>query len=442
MHLGVCYYPEHWPESIWRDDAQRMRELGIERVRIAEFAWSRIEPEPGVYQWEWLDRAVAVLGDAGLQVVMCTPTATPPKWLVDRHPDILAIDAQGRPRAFGSRRHYDFSSAAYHEAAAGICGAIAQRYGDHPAVAFWQTDNEYGCHHTVVSYSPAAGAGFRRWLKVRYGTIDALNRAWGTVFWSMEYRSFDEIDPPVATVTEAHPTHRLDYRRFASDEVARFNRLQVDIIRQRSPGRPIAHNFMQLFAEFDHYDVAADLDIAAWDSYPLGALEEQWFDPAIKQRWLRTGHPDFASFNHDLYRGMSRLPFWVMEQQPGPVNWADWNPAPLPGMVRLWSWEAFAHGAGCVSYFRWRQAPFAQEQMHAGLNTPDNRLDVGGSEAAQVAAEIGALRSAGATEVTPDARHPASGRVALVWDYESKWLFEIHPQGKDFHYPRFAFEYY
>ncbi|GLU30193.1 beta-galactosidase [Trinickia caryophylli] len=437
MHLGVCYYPEHWPETMWEEDARRMKTLGIERVRIAEFAWSRIEPTPGQYDWAWLDRAVDTLHRAGLQIVMCTPTATPPKWLVDRHPDILPVGADGRARHFGSRRHYDFSSPSYYEAARAICTAVAAHYGNHPGVAFWQTDNEYGCHQTVVSYSNAAVARFREWLRARYGNVEALNRAWGTVFWSMEYRSFDEIDAPVATVTEAHPSHRLDYRRFASDEVARFNRMQVEIIRAHSPGRPIAHNFMQLFTEFDHYAVASDLDIAAWDSYPLGALEEQWFDAEVKGRWLRTGHPDFASFNHDVYRGMSKQPFWVMEQQPGPVNWAHWNPSPLPGMVRLWSWEAFAHGAGCVSYFRWRQAPFAQEQMHAGLNTPDNRLDMGGGEAARVADEIRALDQAHA-----EARASVRARVALVYDYPAKWLFEIHPQGADFHYPRFAFEYY
>lgn len=437
MRLGVCYYPEHWPESMWEDDARRMKALGISQVRIAEFAWSRMEPSPGEYDWGWLDRAVDVLGNAGLQVVMCTPTATPPKWLIDRHPDILPVGADGRVRGFGSRRHYDFSSPSYYEASQRICTAVAERYGKHPAVAYWQTDNEFGCHQTVVSYSPAAVARFREWLRARYGTVDALNRAWGTVFWSMEYRSFDEIDAPIGTVTEAHPSHRLDYRRFASDEVARYNRMQVEIIRAHSPGRPVAHNFMQLFTEFDHYKVAADLDVATWDSYPLGALEELWFAPELKARWLRTGHPDFASFNHDVYRGMSKLPFWVMEQQPGPVNWAQWNPAPLPGMVRLWSWEAFAHGAGCVSYFRWRQAPFAQEQMHAGLNTPDNRLDLGGNEATQVAADIRRVLDEHA-----DATHNVQADVALVFDYEAKWLFEVQPQGADFHYPRFAFEYY
>jgi beta-galactosidase len=437
MRLGVCYYPEHWPEAMWKDDAVRMKALGIEQVRIAEFAWSRMEPSPGEYDWGWLDRAVDTLAAQGLKVVMCTPTATPPKWLIDRHPDILPVGADGRVRGFGSRRHYDFSSPTYFEASKAICEAVASRYGKHPAVAYWQTDNEYGCHQTVVSYSPAAVKRFREWLKARYGSIEALNEAWGTVFWSMEYRSFDEIDAPIGTVTEAHPSHRLDYRRFASDELKRYNHMQVEIIRRHSPGRPIAHNFMQLFTEFDHYKVAQDLDVASWDSYPLGALEEQWYEPEIKARYLRTGHPDFASFNHDLYRGMSKLPFWVMEQQPGPVNWAKFNPAPLPGMVRLWSWEAFAHGAGCVSYFRWRQAPFAQEQMHAGLNTPDNRLDIGGSEAERVAQEIRAL-----AEAKADADGKVTTPVALVFDYDAKWLFEVQPQGADFHYPRFAVEYY
>jgi beta-galactosidase len=195
------------------------------------------------------------------------------------------------------------------------------------------------------------------------------------------------------------------------------------------------HNFMQLYTGFDHHAVAADLDVASWDSYPIGALEMFWFGEDDKQRWLRTGHPDFTAFHHDLYRGMSRQPFWVMEQQPGPVNWARWNPAPAPGMVRLWTWEAFAHGAEVVSYFRWRQAPFGQEQMHAGLQTPDRRLDQGGREASIVAAELGKL-----------ARLPAqaSGRapVALVFDYESLWLLDVHPQGADYNGLRLAFEAY
>ncbi|PWF55486.1 beta-galactosidase [Massilia glaciei] len=437
MKLGVCYYPEQWPEQMWDDDARRMKSMGISLVRIAEFAWSRIEPAPGQLVWDWLDRAIETLHRHGLQVVMCTPTATPPKWLVDRDPGMLAVDQHGRARAFGSRRHYCFSHRGYRAEAVRISELVAQRYGEHPAVAAWQTDNEYGCHDTIVSYSEAAREGFRAWLERRYGDIGTLNTQWGTVFWSQEYNGFDQIDPPIGTVTEANPAHRLDYRRFASDEVVAFNRLQTDLLRRRSPGRPVSHNFMGFFTEFNHYDVARDLDIATWDSYPLGFTQNFFLAPAEKARWARIGHPDIAAFHHDLYRGMCNGRWWVMEQQPGPVNWAQWNPAPAAGVVRLWSWQAFAHGAEVVSYFRWRQAPFAQEQMHAGLNRCDNTLDIGGEEATQVAREVRELaRHVGGQRVVP------STRVALVFDYEAQWMAQITPHGADFNYLELAFEVY
>jgi beta-galactosidase len=440
MKLGVCYYPEHWPEDWWADDAQRMVEVGIEYVRIAEFAWSRIEPSPEDFRWEWLDRAIDTLHQAGLKVVMCTPTATPPKWLVDADPTMLAVDAQGQSRGFGSRRHYCFSSGAYRAQSARITTAVAQRYGQHPGVVAWQTDNEYGCHDTVLSYSAHAIAGFRVWLKARYTTIDALNTAWGTVFWSQEYRSFEEVDAPVGTVTEATPAQRLDYRRFASDEVVAFNRIQVELLRKLSPGRDVVHNFMGFFTEFDHHDVSADLDVATWDSYPLGFTQNFFLSAAEKQDYARTGHPDIPGFHHDLYRGMcqgaNKGRWWVMEQQPGPVNWAQWNPAPLDGMVRLWTWQAFAHGAEVVSYFRWRQAPFAQEQMHAGLNRPDRTLDQGGIEAMQVSQE---LKNLG---LKTAAAPVECAQAAIIFDYPSIWMAQIQPQGADFNALELSFRVY
>ena len=433
MKLGCCYFPEHWPEEMWADDARRMREMGLSLVRVGEFAWSRIEPEPGRFDWDWLDRAIETLAVEGLQIILCTPTATPPKWLVDKMPDMVAIDKHGNPRGFGSRRHYCFSHLGYREESRRITTAIAERYGKHPAITGWQTDNEYGCHDTVVSFSDAAAAGFRSWLQEKYGTIDALNTAWGNVFWSMEYASFDAVDPPNLTVTEANPAHWLDYRRFASDEVVSFNREQVDILREKSPGRAMTHNFMGFFTEFDHYDVARDLDVVTWDSYPLGFLEQFWFGDATKRTYARQGHPDIASFHHDLYRGATADGRWaVMEQQPGPVNWARFNPAPLKGMVALWTLEAYAHGAEFVSYFRWRQAPFAQEQMHAGLLRPDSS-DAEAADEARKAAE--ALDALGDAQVS---KAPA----AIVFSYEAAWVIGIQPQGESFRYLELVFEWY
>lgn len=429
---GVCYYPEHWPEDIWADDAARMAAAGLTYVRIGEFAWSRLEPRPDALHFDWLDRAIAILASAGLKVVLGTPTATPPRWMLTRHPDMLALDRDGRPRGFGSRRHYCFSHAGYREECRRIVTALAERFGADRRIVAWQIDNEYGCHDTVLSYSDAARTAFRAWLTDRYGSVEALNRAWGNVFWSMDYATFDEIDLPTLTVTEPNPAHVMAFRRFSSDQVVRFNRAQAHIIRSHSDA-PLIHNYMGRVLSFDHFAVGADLDVASWDSYPLGFLSERIEAPDDwKRRFLRQGDPDFQAFHHDLYRAVGRGRFWVMEQQPGPVNWAPFNPAPLPGMVRLWSLEAFAHGAEVVSYFRWRQAPFGQEQHHAGLLRPDNAEAPGLAEARLVADEIADLPPPGCD----------SAPVAIVFDYASAWAWETQPQGADFDYFRLVFAAY
>lgn len=429
MRLGVCYYPEQWPRERWADDARAMREMGLSTVRIAEFAWSRMEPSEGRFDWEWLDAAIETLAAQGLQVILGTPTAAPPQWLVQAHPDVLPVDAQGRVKPFGARRHYCFSSPSMWAASERIVTAMAQRYGQHPAVVAWQTDNEYGCHDTTLSYSPAALTAFRRWLAERYGSIEALNDAWGTAFWGVQFLGFEHVGFPVGQPTSALPTHAMDFRRFSSDQVVRYNRMQVELLRQHAPGRPVLHNFMGLFGEFDHHEMGQDLDIAAWDSYPLGHVDTAatFLTEPERQQWARTGHPDISAFHHDLYRGIGHGRLWVMEQQAGPVNWADWNALPLPGMVRAWSWEAFAHGAELVSYFRWRQLPYGQEQMHSGLNRPDGQRDVGGEEAARVAQEIAQVAAA----LPADALATVSAEVALVVDYPSLWMTQIQPQGKD-----------
>ncbi|GLQ17124.1 beta-galactosidase [Maritalea porphyrae] len=433
LELGVCYYPEQWPEEMWADDARKMVELGLKWVRIAEFTWSLVEPSEGEFNWGWLDRAVKVLGDAGLQVVMCTPTAAPPKWLVDKHPEILPVDESGNVRKFGARRHYCFSSDIYREHAVRIARAFAQRYGQNPYVHAWQIDNEYGDHNTIYSYSAAAQSAFQQWLAGRYESIEALNKAWGTVFWGMAYKSFSQIELPNGLVEEPSPTHLLDFYRFSSDQVVRFNKAQVDVLRELSPGRPVTHNFMGHNTDFDHYKVGEDIDFASWDSYPMGALVYAGMSDDDKARLLRVGIPDQPAFNNDLYRQVGRGKAWIMEQQPGPVNWAKHNQAPQDGMVRLWTWLAFAHGVDVVCYFRWRQSKFAQEQFHAGLLLPNSEPDRAYLEVAQITKEMAAL---------PEPGERQKAQVALVLDYTSRWAAETLPQGADYSSARVAMDWY
>ena len=428
--LGTCYYPEHWSRDIWKSDVIRMVELGLSWVRIGEFSWSKIELKEGELDWEWLDCIVELLRSHKLDIIMGTPTATPPKWVLDKYPDMLAIDELGNVRGFGSRRHYCFSHLGYRKEAERITREMVSRYG--LKVQAWQVDNEYGCHDTTLSYSQAALEGFRDWLSQKYQSPSALNKAWGNIFWSMEINEFSDIELPNLTVTEPNPAHVMDFRRYTSDQVVKFNNSQVTVLRKFSEA-PLIHNYMGRITAFDHYEVGADLDIASWDSYPLGFLEMvSDADEKFKAKYAHQGDPDFQSFHHDLYRSVGSGRWWVMEQQPGPVNWAAYNPAPLAGMVRLWSWEAIAHGAEVVCYFRWRQAPFAQEQMHAGLLRVDNMPAPAWNEISKLNSEINSL---GIIE-------QKDAHIALIFDYQSQWAWEIQPQAADFDYFREVFDTY
>jgi beta-galactosidase len=282
--------------------------------------------------------------------------------------------------------------------------------------------------------------------------VKLLNEKWGTKFWSAEYNSFDEIDLPSSTVTEPFPSQLLDFYRFSSDQVVSYNKLQTEIIRRYSPNRFITHNFMGFFFQFDHYKVMKELDFSSWDSYPLGFTDTtlglgEMFSDEIKIRYAKTGHPDIASFHHDLYSSLTangrnrnelenRGKFWIMEQQPGPVNWGDHNPSPAKGMVRLWSWEAFAHHASVVSYFRWRQVPFAQEQMHSGLLLSNDEKADGYFEAESVINEIDKLKT------YFESRNETKSSVGMIFDYTTQWALKIKPQGKGFQYVKLFYSMY
>ncbi|WP_370657435.1 beta-galactosidase [Deinococcus sp. KNUC1210] len=443
LELGVCDYPEQVSPQNWAEDARQQKALGLRYVRIAEFAWSRLEPQPGEYAWAWLDTAVELYAAAGLEIVFCTPTAAPPAWLIEQHPEILPIGRDGHTKTFGSRRHYDFSSPVFRQHSRRITRALAERYGQHPAVVGWQTDNEFGWGDTAHSFTPAARQGFQTWLQQRYGSLDALNTAWGNVFWSMEYSGWAQIPLPNQAVAEVNPSHALDFLRYSSDQVAEFQEEQVAILRECSPGRFVTHNYMGFFSAYDHYRVSRCLDFASWDSYPTGTLEalREWklADPALALTYARTGHPDVTAFNHDLYRGMGTgkpgsggetVPgFWVMEQQCGQVNWAPSNPLPPQGAVQLWTQQAWAHGADAVAYFRWRAATSGQEVLHSGLLRQNSTPDRGYPE-------VQALK----VEDLPLGRVPA--RVAVLHDYESLWLYNMQPHADGMNYWAQVFAYY
>jgi beta-galactosidase len=438
--LGVDYYPEHWPEERWSTDARMMREAGLSVVRLAEFAWAKMEPAEGRYDWRWLDRAIETLAAEGLQVVLCTPTATPPAWLIQKYPDILPVDAQGRRRNFGSRRHYCSNHPTYREYTRRIVTAMARRYGTHSAVIGWQLDNEFGCHDTARCYCENCTAAFRVWLQNKYGTLDKLNEAWGAIFWSQSYSDWAQINPPNLTVAEANPSHVLDWYRFSSDSVAAYAQIQINILRQLCPKQFITTNFMGTFPDLDHYKLSAPLDFITWDSYPTGYAEQiaptlYMPDQPRPKVAYDVGDPYTTGFCHDVVRGLKNgLPFWVMEQQAGQINWGDVNPGVRPGTVRLWTWHDLAAGVDTVVYFRWRACLFAQEQYHSGLLRHDASPDLGYREALRMKDEQPLMRSIQGTRAQAD--------VAILADYDDRWALDLQPHNRAITYWRHLFAYH
>ena len=438
--LGVDYYPEHWPKDRWPTDARMMREAGLSVVRLAEFAWTKMEPRDSQYDWGWLDRAIEVLAAEGLQVVLCTPTPSPPAWLIQKHPDILPVDAQGRRRNFSSRRYYCSNNLNYHDYTRRIVSAIAHHYGNHPAVIGWQLDNEFGCHDTARCYCENCVAAFRVWLKNKYGSLDALNAAWGAVFWSQAFTDWAQVTPPNLTVTEANPSQILDWYRFSSDSVTAYAQIQIDVLRQLCPDRFITTNFMGTFPDLDHYKLAAPLDFIAWDSYPTGYAERTGpalYMPGQPRPRLAydAGDPYVTGFCHDVMRGLKHgVPFWVMEQQAGPINWADINPGVRPGTVRLWTWHDLAAGADTVVYFRWRACLYGQEQYHSGLLRHDAVPDLGYREMLRMKDEQSLMHSIQGSRVQAE--------VAILADYNDLWALDLQPHNRTITYWRYLFAYH
>jgi len=442
--LGVDYYPEHWPEERWETDARMMKSAGLDVVRIAEFAWSKIEPNPDVYDFGWLDRSIQLLSEAGLQVILGTPTAAPPAWLARGHPDTLPVDEHGRRREFGGRRHYCANSIEMQERTRRVVSAMAKHYGKRVEIIGWQIDNEFGGGRTARCFCPNCEKQFRIWLKDHYGSLEALNDAWGTVFWSQTYSDWIEINPPRQAAEQPNPSQVLDYYRFSSDSWAAYQQIQVDLLRELCDSRQfVTHNFMGLFHDLDYHKLAAPLDFATWDSYPSGHLDrwrplvyppDSTLSPVEPAYAYDVGEPVITQMGHDLTRGLKQAPFWVMEQQCGQINWGAYNPGIRPGTVRLWSWHAVASGASGIVYFRWRACLYAQEQYHSGLLHHDASPDVGYEDLLLLSQEK--------TLLDEISRQPFESPVALVLDYNDLWAIQIQPHRKNFGYLRNMFVFY
>jgi beta-galactosidase len=372
---GACYYPEHWDAPTREHDAARMAAAGFNAVRMGEFAWHLFEPTPGTYSFDWMDDAIARLGAAGISTILCTPTATPPRWLTRAHPDILRVDDSGRPLCHGSRQHASHFSPLFREHSRRITRALAEHYADNPHVIGWQTDNELHCHFSE-DHSPDAQNAFREFLHAKFnGDISALNRAWGADFWAMAYAGFDDIETPRRDrPTHLNPAHVLDYHRFLSWGVTRFQREQIDILRSLQPRAWITHN--GCFASIDYRgDFSRDLDFLGYDSYPFFC-------------WDPTHRAPSQAFNLDHVRAFSGN-FFVPEQQSGPGGQTHYlHDTPEPGEMRRMALTSIAHGADSLLFFRWRSCRFGAEEYWCGILDHDNIPRRRYEEAARLGQEL------------------------------------------------------
>lgn len=452
MKWGVCYYPEHWPEDRWAEDGRLMVAAGLKIVRLAEFAWAKLEPAEGQFEWAWLDRAIELLSQAGLQIVLGTPTAAPPAWVSHTYPQILHVDRNGRPRNHGTRRHYCPNSPHYRQLSLTIVGQMAKRYGSHPNLIGWQIDNEFGGGKTARCYCSNCQRAFQDWLQKKYGTLETLNEAWGAVFWSQSYTTWQQIVLPDDRLDKPNPSQELDYFRFASDSVVAYQQVQIDCLRANGIGAQfITHNFMGLFRDLNQFDLAAGLDFVTWDNYPTGNPDRwrpQLYPPGASEPAVYApdaGEPIITSMAHSLMAGLKQQSFWVMEQQCGHINWGEVNPGIRPGNIRLWTWHALAMGAETVVFFRWRATRFAQEQYHSGLLDHDGRPAVGYAELLQMntgRVPIGPHSLPEREAMAQIAAQPLKNEVAILTNYDDLWAIQLQPHRRDFDYWRLTFIYY
>ncbi|MFF7762335.1 beta-galactosidase [Streptomyces griseorubiginosus] len=401
LAFGGDYNPEQWPESVWYEDVRLMREAGVTMVSVGIFSWALLEPEPGAYDFGWLDRVMDLLHENGIRVDLGTPTVAPPKWFYRAHPDALPVTADGTRLAFGSRGAICHSNSAYRAAAAGITTRLAERYGDHPGLAMWHVHNEYGVPVSAC-WCDSCAAHFRRWLETRYGGVDGVNEAWGTAFWGQHYTSLEQIDPPRTAATVGNPGQALDYKRFADATMRENFCAERDILHRLSPGVPVTTNFMTALSQCDSVDYWAwgrEVDIVTNDHYLITDG--------------RRTHVNLA-MAADLTRSVAGGAPWILlEHSTSGVNWQSRNPAKAPGQMARNSLAHVARGSEGAMFFQWRQSRRGAEKFHSAM-VPHGGTDTRvWREVVELGAALDSLSTIRGTRTQAD--------VAVLWDWHSWW---------------------
>lgn len=416
LKIGSAWYPEQWPESRWETDLQQMEAAHLNVVRIGEFAWSTMEPSEDRYNFGWLERAIRLAEKHHIAVVLGTPTDAPPAWLTRAYPETLRTDATGRIAEHGGRRQFNYANPRYRQFCAQIAGEMARRFGHDPNVIGWQIGNEF----TDESFDRETRGSFQHWLEQRYGTLDHLNQAWATAYWSQTYDRWDEI--PLSAGTTGNPGLLLEHRHFVGDTWRSFQKTQIDAIRAHADRRQFITTNLGGLGWSDHFDhvlLNLDLDLASWDDY------------------VGQGHLNVArnGFMNDFVRGWKRRNFWVMETQPGTVNWAPVNNVLSPGETRALAWQTIAHGADAVLYWQWRSALNGQEQYHGALIGADGQPLPIYEEIARIGKDF-AQASAALAGTAPVAQ------VALLHSYDSRWAIDYQPHNHNYDQLEVLLDYY
>ncbi|WP_147915450.1 beta-galactosidase [Ruania zhangjianzhongii] len=408
LGYGGDYNPEQWPMHVRLEDVELMREAGINLVSLAIFAWASIEPREGRYEWAWLDNIMDRLSAAGVKVALATATASPPPWLTMKNPEILPRTAEGVVLNQGGRQAYAPSSTVYRDYAVKMAKAMAERYGEHPALALWHIDNEIGCH-TPHDFSESATRAFRTWLRRKYRTIDRLNDAWGTAFWSQRYGAFKDVLPPLVAPTYANPSQQLDFARFSSDTMLEYYRKLRDAVRPITPKVPSTTNFMVSLNTkwMDYFRWAEEVDVVATDHYTIAADPEREIDLALAA---------------DMTRGVAQGKRWIlMEHSSGAVNWQPHNRAKGPGEMLRNSLSHVARGADSVMFFQIRASKAGAEKFHSALIPHAGRDSAIWRESVRLGEVLGSL--------SPVLGSTVRAKAALIFDYQAWWATELdsHP---------------